>query len=548
MDAQGSRSSLAANLTLLLGSVAFALLLLAILEALLRVSGLGALDASRASRLDYQQIYFPTLEPGTLPNGIDVLRTVDPRFPYQTILRRKPVGTIRLVTLGGSSTAGLGYSRNITFARYLERMASAALPGARVEMLNLGMVALATKQEKLLVAEVCRSYEPDLVIVYAGNNEFLEIHAQKYAEAHGSLASWLRDRLMGTNLYRLVHRAVRGRPERPSLAEQSLTREQIRLTQHEIIRDIEMSDDEVGGIIDQYERNIAEMAQAARESDTPILLLTVASNWKWRGREDLPAAWMNELVETDALPEQQKFRRAREELTHRLAQAPPDERHEWLFRRALASEALGDFPAARSDYRAAFNADPHLRRALDAMADRVRRVGASASVPVLDVIEELERQAPHGIVGFDEFYDYVHFTPKGALQVAAALYERLVRMEILAPRVAFDSEAFIAQELAELAGKSEDWLEVDRWAGFSFDPALLADRDLWKFDRMVQDLDQRIERNHADFRALVYRGNAAAFEIDGADRAERDYRAALALRDDPAVRANLERLLGSRAH
>ena len=91
------------------------------------------------------------------------------------------------MTLGGSSTAGLGYSPNVTFARYLERMARAALPGARVEVLNLGIVALATKQEKLLVAEVCRNYDPDVVIVYAGNNEFLEIHAQKYAEVHASV-------------------------------------------------------------------------------------------------------------------------------------------------------------------------------------------------------------------------------------------------------------------------------------------------------------------------------------------------------------------------
>jgi hypothetical protein len=119
-------------------------------------------------------------------------------------------------------------------------------------------------------------------------------------------------------------------------------------------------------------------------------------------------------------------------------------------------------------------------------------------------------------------------------------------MEIVRPRAAFDPGAFVARELAELAARREDWLEVDRWAGFSFDPGLIPDRDLWKFDRMVQDLDRRIARDPRDFRALVYRGNAAAFEIDGGDRAARDYRAALAVRDDPVVRANLEQLLATR--
>lgn len=542
-----ARSPLAANLLLLLGSVVFALLLVGFLEGVLRIAGIGAPDASRTSRLDYQQLYFPTLERATLPSGTEVLRPVDPRLPYQTILRHKTDDTIRLVTLGGSATAGLGYSPNVTFARYLERMARAALPSKNVEVLNLGIVALATKQEKLLVAEVCRSYQPDLVIVYAGNNEFLEIHAEKYAEAHADLVGRLRDRLMGTNLYRLVNHAVRGRPKQPSLAEQNLSRDQLRLTQNQIIRDIKMNESEIGEIVDQYERNIAEMVAAAKETDTSILLLTVASNWKWRGREDLPPAWLDELVESDGLPESEKYRKVREELTRRIQHAPPAERHEWLFRRALANEALEDFSAARDDYRAAFNADPHLRRALDVMAERVRRVGASESVAVLDVIEELARSARHGIVGFDEFYDYVHFTPKGALQVAAALYEQLVRMGILEPEVEFDSRAFVAQELTELGRRSEDWLAVDRWIGFSFDPALIHDRDLWKFDLMVKSLDERIERDPEDFSALVYRGNAAAFEIGGADLAERSYRTALALRDDPEVRANLDRLLSTRA-
>jgi lysophospholipase L1-like esterase len=541
-----ARSSLAANLALVLGSVVFALLLVGLLEVVLRVVGVGAPDASRTSRLDYQQLYFPILQPAKLPSGVEVLRTVDSRLPYQTVLREKTPGTIRIVTLGGSATAGLGYSPNVTFARYLERMARAAVPGKNVEVLNLGIVALSTKQEKLLVAEACR-YEPDLVVVYSGNNEFLEVHAEKYAAAHASFVSRFQDRLMGTNLYRLVNLAIRGRPEQPSLAEQNLSREQLRLTQSQIIRDIEMSESEIGAVVDDYERNIAEMVEAARKAETPILLATVASNWRWRGREDLPSTWMDELVERDGSPEPDRVRKVRDVLTERIGGAKFGERHEWLYRRALANETLGDFSAARDDYRAAFNADPHLRRALDSMADRVRRVGQAESVPVLDVIDELQRSAQHGIVGFDEFYDYVHFTPKGALQVAAALYDELVRLRVIEPELAFDPDAFVATELAELDARSEDWLEVERFVGFSFDRALIHDRDLWKYDLMVNGLDERLERNPSDVDALVFRGNASAFEIDGAERAEQSYRSALALRDDPRVRTNLDRLLSTRA-
>ena len=38
--------------------------------------------------------------------------TVDSRLPYQSILRDKAPGSLRVFTFGGSATAGLGYSPN----------------------------------------------------------------------------------------------------------------------------------------------------------------------------------------------------------------------------------------------------------------------------------------------------------------------------------------------------------------------------------------------------------------------------------------------------
>jgi hypothetical protein len=85
--------------------------------------------------------------------------------------------------------------------------------------------------------------------------------------------------------------------------------------------------------------------------------------------------------------------------------------------------------------------------------------------------------------------------------------------------------------------------------GVGEDPgAQISDRDLWKYDRLVGQLDETLETDDGNALALVYRGNASYFRANGAADAERDYRAALALRpDDPAVRRNLERLQEERA-
>jgi tetratricopeptide (TPR) repeat protein len=552
MPARELRQSRAANLLLVAGSLLLTLLLLLLLEGMLRLAGLGAEDKAHASRLKYQQIYLPILEPAERPDGTRILRSADIRLPYQSILAEKPANALRVFIFGGSATAGLGFSPNVTFARHLERMLEEAYPERRVEVVNLGIVALASQQVQVLVEAVIRNYDPDVAIVYSGNNEFLEIHAEKYAAKHATLLSALGDRLSRTNLYRLLNRAIHGAPRTPSLAEQDFSREELRMTEAALIRDIRMRPEEIQAIVERYEATMAAISAAARAGGTPLVLMTVASNWKWRGRQDLPADWLDTLVPGPA-PERERYRQAISILTRELEGSPPAQQSDLLFRRAVAAEALGDFTAARADYRAAMNADPHLRRALDAQAEGVRRVAARHDVALVDVIEVLSGRAQHGIIGFDEFYDYVHFTPRGVVLVAAATLRTLIASGILPEPAAFDIDDYVRERLAWQAALDRDPLAVGDWLGFGFDKAAIHDRDLWKYDKLVKELDARITRHAGDVPTLVYRGNAHAFRIDGAAQAARDYRAALAATaadaaDAAVIRGNLEALQAERLH
>ena len=210
------RLPLAGNLLVVLTSLAFTFLFLALVEGILRLSGLGDPGTSQSSRLAYQQIHLPALAPDQRPDGTRVLRTNDPRLPYQEILREKPEKAIRIMTFGGSATAGLGYSPNVTFSRQLARMLEASHPEQTIEVGNLGIVSLASRQVASLVEEAAREYDPDALIVYSGNNEFLEVHAEKFAAAQASPLSKIRDELFDTNLFRIVRRAVRAPPQPPS--------------------------------------------------------------------------------------------------------------------------------------------------------------------------------------------------------------------------------------------------------------------------------------------------------------------------------------------
>jgi lysophospholipase L1-like esterase len=509
----------------------------------LRAAGVGGPDPARTSRLRYQQIAFPTLAPEHRADGTRVLRPLDPRLGQQSILREKPQGALRVVSVGGSATAGLGGSPNATFSRELERILRAASPERRIEVLNLGIVALASQQVKLLVAEAARELAPDLLVVYCGNNEFLEVQAEKYAEAVATplsrLAAWLGE----LHLYRGLRGLVRPPRRDASIPERGRSREALRLAQDAIIERVSLTEVEIDEVVDRYEANLEQMAGAVAAAGVPILFATVASNWEWRGRSDLPPGWLDARLGEAGPATPERWRRAKQRLTELLATAARDERHALLFERAVAEVALGEVDAARADYRDAMNADPHLRRALDAGNERVRAVAARRGAGFLDVVELLSRHAPDGIVGFDEFYDYVHFTPRGNALVAAGLYQAMREMGVAPPAPGFDLGAFVAARLLALERLSSDPFAVEEWLGFGFDPAGLHDRDLWKYDRLLHTLDERLAANPHDLAALVYRGNAHYFQRDDGAAAARDWRAALELApDDPAIRANLARL------
>ena len=539
--AQSKRPAILANLVLVAFSIFLSLLLLGGLELGLRVGRVG--EDRRTSRLKYQQIHFPTLVPGERADGTPVLRPADPRLRYQSVLRDKAEGALRIVTFGGSATAGLGFSPNVTFSRELERALRAAYPGRHIEVLNLGIVALASKQVKLLVDEVARLHDADAMVVYSGNNEFLEVHAEKYAEATSTPLSRVGTALMDLNLYRFVNEMIRGRQRGAALEEQEFSNEELQLTQDAIIEEVSMDEAEIEAVLASYEANIEEMVAAAEEKGTPIVLMSVASNWAWRGRSDLPENWLDELLGGSPAGGRESLEGALEVLGEHIVGSSAEERHEWLFKRAWVHEEMGDLDAARDDYRAAMNADPHLRRALDAANERVRVVAERRRVPFVDSVEALSARVPGGVVGFGEFYDYVHLTPRGNVLLAVSVFDTLEAMAVIGPFEAFDSRAHGARRLAEVEAPGVDSLAVEDWMGFAFDPSMIHDRDLWKYDKVLRELDARVAAHPEDVAARVYRGNGHYFRLGGGVEAARDYRAALEVDpENPLIRSNLNRL------
>ena len=82
----------------------------------------------------------------------------------------KPPGTRRVVVLGGSTAFGKAASSDTnTFAALLEERLA---PRGAIQVLNAGMIAFDSNQERILLATRLLDYAPDLIVYFDGWNDF----------------------------------------------------------------------------------------------------------------------------------------------------------------------------------------------------------------------------------------------------------------------------------------------------------------------------------------------------------------------------------------
>lgn len=526
--------------------------LLGLGEGLLRLAGIGA--DLRTSELAYQEVFTPALVPGQRANGEPILQTWDPRHAWQALAAVKPARSLRVLCFGGSATAGLGHSPNVTFVRQLEDLLRAAHPSRTVEVLNLAVVGIAAKQVRVLVEDALVRHEPDLVVVYSGNNEFLSVHAARYFALHASWRRRLAGQVRELHLVRALRRILRGTPGPGSLPRRDLALSlEARLTHTSMLQGIQVSEQENERTLAGYRAELEAMAQAARSCGVPLLIVGVAVNWEWVGPLGLPDDWIAGTLGRPGTPAQ-----AIVELNAQIARGDQSAYELWqaLSRRATAKDLAGDALGATSDWRASSNVDPYQRRATDTHLAAARAAAEAAGMPFLDAVALCVADDPRARSGFRHFYDYVHFTPRGAMVVAQGVFQAMQGIQGLPqPEVDLGQGVdgllrIFGERLERIRDAQFDFTARQEFVGFCFEPRSLHSTDLWKYDTAVRALEERLGADPDDWRALAYRGNARSFTLDGAAGAAEDWRRALRLCPEAAhkaqLQANLQWLLARR--
>ena len=367
------------------------------------------------------------------------------RLRYDEFARPKGPETFRIFVFGGSAAFGLGYSRQGTFSEFLERLLSWLQPGRDPEVINCSLVGMASEQVFEMALEVLADYDPDLLIVYSGNNEFYEIP--------GRIASsrFLSPGILGAHIWLSCHSRFyffmkktaetlisKYRPETEAGEEGASVADPERADRVKGVlgETIEKNYRSLKLLLAQvYRHNLIKIARAARTRGTPLILCTVASNLadydhppslrlrKNKGLRD-------EVERAERMIARREHAGALEVLAGAGREIFGEARITFLKARCL--EELGRMDEARRLYEQANEEDFQSPNRAKASFNRiVADVAEQAGAIYVNVAGLFARQSPGGIVGENLFFDYCHLNARGHLLTAYVLGRAVIEAGLI---------------------------------------------------------------------------------------------------------------------
>lgn len=459
--------------------------------------------------------------------------TGNPRYTYQyfpkqlvrdpdliRMDKKKPEDVYRIFLMGGSAAMGTPDPR-FGFGRILEVMLEEAYPGRRFEVVNTAIVAV-NSHVVMRIAKECADYEPDLFVVYMGNNEVIGPFGAgttfgRQSPGRGMIALSLAAKSSRTG--QLVRNASEGFGKKSTQQAEWLG--MAMFLEHRV----SVSDPRLQQVYSHFEANLNDIVETAQDADTPMILCTVPVNLRNCAplasdhSSDLDDAALQqwERLYNEGIALEQQSRWAEADRKYAEAEKIDGQFAELYFRRGRCSLATGDARAARTYYEKARDLDT-LRFRADSEINRIiRDAGRADSVTLLDAEQRFRSlpQVEHGIPGDTVFYEHVHFTFEGDYTMARMVFQETAKQLGSNPPKAVPTQ----QQCAELMGLSGwDRLEMDTaMMGLVSQPPFLNQLDYY----------ERCEKIHAQIRPL-----RAYKKAEGMRRAEQVITAALKQRPD----------------
>jgi lysophospholipase L1-like esterase len=372
--------------------------------------------------------------------------------------KAKDPGVFRILSIGESTTRGVGYDSTASYSRFLElRLNRLLAPARTVEVVNCGKSGYDSHDWLTLVDELA-DFAPDLLVVYVGHNELKKPNLVGVLEPSKA-------RLRRSPLLRLLF----GEP-----ADDVGVPPKVQVGAFVTPKQREFA-------MEWFEQGLRALLDFARERRVPVVLCVPASNVLDHGprlsvvragasaEENL--ARVAEVERTgasfefgalpvlyDGIPADEAHARELESANRavngaladvdRLLTVQPDaallhfRRARLLLARTRDEHAFDPSPV-RSAFARSLELDNLPERASPDLVARTRDVakeygasttrrpsGAAAPVLVADVEARFEREAANVVPGFDLFFDYCHPNLRGHWLIADEIVQALAASDV----------------------------------------------------------------------------------------------------------------------
>ena len=406
----------------------------------------------------------------TAADGSVILSTANNKrglFNYQEFPKEKAGNGYRIFCMGGSTTYGRPYYDKVSFCGWLREYLQAADPLRNWEVINAGGISFASYRVAKLMGEV-KQYQPDLFIVYSGQNEFLE---ERSYGALAELPSWLINlnaTLSGTRIYTAMKDlidAMQSGSLQQAKQHYKLSGEVEEVLNYTVGPESYHRDDALKRqIITHYRLNLMRMVRIARSADADIVFVQPAINIKdmspfksehrdgldEQAQQDWEALYQRaaDLQEAGDLPGSLRVYQQAREIDDRYADVH--------YRIGQALFSLGRYEEAETSFRQAVEEDIAPLRILESMQRIVADVAVSEDVPLIDfpgIIREAYLQHyDHAVFGNEYFPDHVHTNMEGYRLLGLALFEYLASQNIVIPDASWSDARIEAVSEAVIAG------------------------------------------------------------------------------------------------
>lgn len=370
--------------------------------------------------------------------GIKTPIPLSQRFPAQ-----KDSSTYRIFCLGASTTQGFPYSPNAGYPARLENILTDFFPERKIQVINCGITAITSHSVLDMEREILNKYQPDLLIIYTGHNEFYGVLGQASNLALYKNRNLLKLflRMQRSKVFLLMRDTLNiffGKKIERGQNQQATTLMRI------MAKDagIRFNSDLFRRTKQHYEKNLIDMCRLAQKHKTGIMLCNLVDNLR-----DLPP-FANEhdinFTAQDTSRWHQLIKSAQNLQGSALYQDAASQYQNALqidstcadthYRLGQCYDALQNYGRAKEHFLLAKDYDTIRFRAPSVFNEILKKVSQECDVPLVDVENSFAERSVGGIPGQNLLHEHVHPNMQGYLLIAQTIAKKMANHGFISER------------------------------------------------------------------------------------------------------------------